>query len=284
MEFTKTQRVKMAGRFQCVLTAILLCLLGQGMLRAQGSIMARQIVDRMLAHENDPGEHRNRYTYFSEERSERTGGHLWRERVVETAMGRVRLLLAEDGQTLNDSRLAAEKARLAEIVARPDAFMRHEQSMRNDEQHAEQMLVLLHKGFLFEEPRTEDKDLRIAYRPDPAYQPQSIEERVLHSMAGAILIDERTLELHRIEGKVPADVSLGYGLLGTVHAGSGFTTMHEMVPGNEWKASVIETAINGKAMLFKAIGKNEHTVCTDFRLVPGDISLAQAVEMLQKSF
>ena len=262
----------------------LLCLLVAACIaRGQSSGTARQLVDRMLAHENNPGEHRNLYTYFSEERSERTGGRLWRERVVETAMGRIRLLLTEDGQPLNSSRLEAERAKLREIVAHPDAFMKHEQMARGDELHAEQMLLLLRKGFMFDEPKTEGKDLKIGYRPDPSYKPQSLEERVLHAMVGVILVDGRTQELHRMEGRVPEDVNLGFGLLGTIHAGSGFSSSHEAAPGNEWKASVIDTAINGKAMLFKAIGKNEHTVYTDFKLVPEDINLAQAVEMVQRN-
>jgi hypothetical protein len=43
-----------------------------------------------------------------------------------------------------------------------------------------------------------------------------MEEKVLHAMSGTVLVDERTNQLHRIEGKIPADVNLGYGLLGTV--------------------------------------------------------------------
>jgi hypothetical protein len=54
---------------------------------AQTSNDARRIVDTMLAHEGDPAEHRINYMYLSEERSERTGGHLWTERVVETDLG-----------------------------------------------------------------------------------------------------------------------------------------------------------------------------------------------------
>jgi hypothetical protein len=214
---------------------VLLGLLAAGPLRAQNSDAARRIVDTMLAHEGDPGEHRLKYMYLSEERSERTGGHLWRERVVETAAGKVRILLAEDGKPLSPERAAAERARLADVVAHPDAFQRREQAMKNDEQHAEQMLALLHKAFLFDEPRTDGSDVRIAYRPDPAYQPKTMEEKVLHAMSGAVLVDERTKQLHRIEGKVPSDVSLGYGLLGTVHAGSSFSTTHELEPGGEWK-------------------------------------------------
>jgi hypothetical protein len=261
---------------------VLLGLLTTVGVRAQSSNDARRIVDTMLAHEGDPAEHRNKYIYISEERSDRTSGHLWRERVVETAVGKVRLLLAEDGKPLSVERMAAERARLADIVAHPDAFQRREQSMKNDEEHAEQMLALLHKAFLFGEPSADGGDVRIGYRPDPSYQPKTLEERVLHGMSGAILVNERAMQLHRIEGKMPVDVSLGYGLLGTVHAGSSFSTEHELQPGNEWKSSVVTTTIDGKALFFKEIGRSEHTVHSEFKELPEGISVAQAVEMLER--
>jgi hypothetical protein len=265
---------------------VLLGVLAVGAVRAQSadvarnSDVARRIVDTMLTHEGDPAEHRLKYMYLSEERSERTGGHLWMERVVETPMGKVRLLLAEDGKSLSAERQAAEKARLADIAAHPDAFERHEQAMKNDEQHAEEMLALLHKAFLFDEPRAEGSDLRIGFRPDPGYQPKTMEEKVLHAMSGAVLVDERTNQLHRIEGKIPVDVSLGYGLLGTVHAGSSFSTEHEMEQGGEWKDALVNTAIEGKAMLFKEIGRNEHVVHSEFKRMPDSINVAEAVALL----
>jgi hypothetical protein len=261
---------------------LLLGLLACGAVQAQNSDVARHIVDTMLAHEGDPAEHRNKYMYLSEERSDRTGGHLWKERVVETGMGKVRLLLAEDGRELSAERTAAEKARLADVAVHPEAFQRRELAMKNDEEHAEQMLALLHKAFLFDEPHTDGSDVRIGYRPDPAYQPKTMEEKVLHAMWGAVLVDERTMQLHRIEGKIPADVSLGYGLLGTIHAGSSFHTMHEMEPGGEWKDALVNTAIEGKAMLFKEIGRNEHVVHSDFKRLPDNISVAEAVGLLQR--
>jgi hypothetical protein len=263
-------------------TIVVLAVLGTAGMRAESSNDARQIVKTMLAHENDPAEHRNKYMYLSEERSERTGGHLWKERVVETEMGKVRLLLAEDGKPLSAERMAAEKARLVEIVAHPEAFQKREQAMKSDEQHAEQMLSLLHKAFLFDEPHAEGGDVRIAYRPDPAYQPKTMEEKVLHAMSGAVLVDEKTLQLHRIEGKVPTDVNLGHGLLGTIHAGSSFDTMHEMEPGGEWKDALVNTAIEGKAMLFKEIGRNEHVVHSEYKRLPDSVSVADAVALLEQ--
>jgi hypothetical protein len=250
--------------------------------RAQSSNEARRIVETMLAHEGNPAEHRNKYMYMSEERSDRTGGHLWTERVVETALGKVRLLLAEDGKPLSTERQESEKAKLREIAARPDVFQKKEEGMKNDEQHAEQMLALLKKAFLFDEPRAEGEDLRIGYRPDPAYQPKTMEEKVLHAMSGALLVDGRTLQLHKVEGKIPSDVSLGFGILGTIHAGSSFSTMHEMQPGGEWKDAMVNTAIEGKALLFKEIGRNEHVVHSEFTRLPDNVSVADAVALLVK--
>src|SRR5258708_18358623 len=247
---------------------------------APSSDVARRIVDTMLTHEGDPAEHRLKYMYLSEERSERTGGHVWTERVVETPLGKVRLLLAEDGRPLSAERQAAERAKLADIARHPDAFQKREQAMKNDEEHAEQMLALLHKAFLFDEPRAEGSDLRIGFRPDPAYQPKTMEEKVLHAMSGAVLVDERTKQLHRIEGKIPSDVSLGYGLMGTIHAGSSFSTEHEMEQGGEWKDALVNTAIEGKAMLFKEIGRNEHVVHSEFKKLSDSINVAEAVALL----
>jgi hypothetical protein len=241
---------------------------------------ARTIVDTMLGHEGDPAEHRLKYMYVNEERSERTGGHLWTERVVETEKGKVRLLLAEDGKPLSPERQTAEKAKLKEVAAHPDAFQRREQTTTNDEQHAEEMLALLHKAFLFDEPRLEGSDLKIGFRPDPAYQPKTMEEKVLHSMSGVVLVDERTKQLHRIEGKIPADVNLGYGILGTIHAGSSFSTEHQMAQGGEWKDALVDTAIEGKAMLFKEIGRNEHVVHSEFKRMSDNIDVAEAVALL----
>jgi hypothetical protein len=265
---------------------VLLGLLATGAVQAQSadvarsSDAARRIVDTMLTHEGDPAEHRLKYMYLCEERSDRTGGHLWLERVVETPTGKVRLLLAEDGKPLSVERQEAERAKLKDIAAHPDAFQKREQAMKNDEQHAEQMLALLHKAFLFDEPRTEGSDLKIGFRPDPGYQPKTMEEKVLHAMSGTVLVDERTNQLHRIEGKIPADVSLGYGLLGTIHAGSSFSTEHEMEQGGEWKDAVVNTAIDGKAILFKEIGRNEHVVHSEFKRMSDSINVTEAVALL----
>ena len=192
------------------------------------------------------------------------------------------MLVAEDGQPLSVERLAAEKARLTEMVAHPDVFQRQQQARKDDEQHAKEMLDLLPKAFLFEDERQNGELVRIDFKPNPDYSPQSMEEKVLHGMTGSMLVDCRAGRLHELEGRLPEDVNIGFGLLATIHAGSRFSTTRDPVPGSEWKTSVIDTDINGRAIFFKSIAKKEHVEHSGFRQVPMEMTLAQAVDLLEK--
>jgi hypothetical protein len=245
----------------------------------------KQIVTTMLANEDIAVRRKDHYAYLSKERSDRTGGHLWTEKVVETNAGKVHMLLAEDGLPLSSQRSAQERGRLAAIVADPASFQRREQTLKSDETHAKQMLSLLPKAFILSNLREQGGELRIDFSPDPSYTPQSMEERVLHGMSGTLLIDAKTLRLHHIDGRLPEDVSIGYGLLATIRAGSSFATTRDPVANTtafEWKTASIDTNINGKAILFKSIAKKQHTERSNYAQVPNDLSVAQAVAIAEQ--
>jgi len=266
-------------RSRILVAATLVWLALPVMLAAQSA--PKDLVAKMVANENLAEQHRGHYLYVSKERSERTGGRLWTERVAETNAGKVRFLIAEDEQPLSGDRVAAERGRLAEIAAHPDAFARKEQALRNDERHAKEMLELLPKAFLFDPPTMEGGFTHIAFHPNPGYAPQSMEERVLHGMSGAVLIDP-AVRLHGIEGRLPEDVTIGFGLVATIKAGSHFATTRRCVAGNEWKTAVLDTDITGRAIFFKAIGKKEHAEHSDFKVLPLEVTVAQAVAMLEQ--
>ena len=251
----------------------------------QAVVPATQIVAAMLANEDIAAQHRDHYAYLSKERSDRTGGHLWTEKLVETNAGKVRMLLQEDGQPLSAERIAQERGRLAGVVADPAAFQRKEQALKDDEAHARTMLTLLPKAFLFGEVREQGDELLIDFRPNPEYEPQSLEERVLHGMSGSMMIDAKAMRLHHIEGRMPTDLSIGFGLLATIHAGSSFATSRDPTSNSttpEWKTTLIDSAIDGKAILFKAIARNEHAEHSEFVRVPNDLSVVQAVALAEQ--
>jgi hypothetical protein len=258
------------------------CLLEWSVLSAQVPKSTNDLIAAMLSHEDYDASHRGHFSYLSKERSDRTGGHLWTEKVVETTAGKLRMLVAEDGQPLSGDRAAAEKARLAEIVAHPDVFQKQEQARKDDEQHAKEMLDLLPKAFLFLNERPEGEFVRIDFKPNPDYLPQSMEERVLHGMTGSMLVDPQQARLHLFEGRLPQDMTIGFGLLARINAGSNFSTKRESVLGNEWKTATVDTDIEGRAIFFKSIGKKEHAEHGDFKAISMNLTVAQAVEMLEQ--
>lgn len=246
------------------------------------SASALQVINSMMNNETTAALHRDHYSYLSKERSDRTGGHLWTEKVVETNFGKVRMLLAEDDQPLSPERIGQERGRLAAIVADPSAFIKKSQTTKDDEAHARQMLSLASRAFLFNDPQPEGSFLRIDYRPNPDYTAQSMEERVLHGMSGTILVDPQALRLHRIDGHLPTDISLGLGFLATVRAGSHFSTTRDRLGQPDWKTTQLDTAINGRVIFFKSIAKNEHAEHSNFVRVPLDLTIPQAVALAEQ--
>ena len=242
---------------------------------------AAATIATLVQHEDEASRHRGHYTYVSEERSERTGGHLWVERVAETNWGKVRYLVSADGQPLTGGPLAAEKARLAGIAADPEGFRRAEAGRVDDEQHAKQMLLLLPKAFLFDPPRKEGQFLRVAFRPNPGYSPAGMEERVLHAMAGSVLIDANTVRLRGIDGRMPGDVTVGFGLA-SIKAGSNFATTREHLEGSDWKTETLHSDINARALFLKTLARKQDTRHWNFQKIADGMTLPDAVAFLEK--
>jgi hypothetical protein len=245
-----------------------------------GSLTPEQLVRAMVAHEDDEAAHRDRYEFLSNERSDRTGGHLWTERVVETASGRIRFLVAEDGQALSPARQQEESARLAEIVADPDAFVRKEQAQKNDEAQARKMLDLLPRAFVFDNVRLNNGVWRMDFHPNPDYSPSGIQEHVLCGMSGWVAIDEHDQRLMHIEGTLPQDVSIGFGLLATIKAGSHFSSDRADMDGH-WRTVHVVTDIRGKAALFKSVAKKSDISRSEFHYLDAGTSIPQAVALVE---
>ena len=246
------------------------------------SASAKKTVATLLANEDAASRHRDRYMYLSQERSDRTGGHLWTEKVVETSAGIVRRLVAEDGKPLGGERAVRERARLAAIAADPQGFARRSQSRKDDEDHARQMEYLVGRAFNFSRVTDEDGYLRIDFTPNPDFKSEGFEQRVMHNIAGTLLIDPHTMRLHRMEGRLLQDVTLGFGILARIRAGSGFDTTRDHPGVQDWKTTEYDTSFSGRILFFKSLAWNSHAVHSDFVRVPNGISVAEAVAMVEK--
>jgi hypothetical protein len=246
---------------------------------AQTPQTPQALIQAMIDNENAAAARHEHWQYLSTERSSRTGGHLWTERVAETTPGRVRLLLAIDGQQLTGDALAKERARVAAIERDPTAFIKHESSARSEEKRARELLEVLPKDFLFDNVRLAGGLWSLDFHPNPAYTPSGIEERVLHAMAGHILIDAHDLRLLHMDFHLTQDIPIGFGLLGDVHTGTTFVSDRQQQDGY-WHTTHIATQVHAKAVLFKNIDLAIDVTRTHFQPLDPNLPVPQAAAML----
>jgi hypothetical protein len=247
-------------------------------IRVVAQTTAAQLVSQMADTERVANEETKRLSYLSEERSTRTGGHLWSEKVVETKDGLFRRLIAEDGKPLPPARAKAEEERLTYLVAHPEAFRRLNQNRRDDLLRSKDLFAVISHAYLYEDRGSENGCERIALEPDPNFQPPDYEERVLHAMAGTLLIDSREKRLCGIDAHVEREVDFAFGLLGKVNQGGKFSLTREEVFPQTWRTTHLSVHIDGRLLLMKSISRDEEQVRRDFKEIP-ELSLAQADAM-----
>lgn len=237
------------------------------------------VVTAMVQAEKRARHDRTFFRYMSEERSSRTGGHLWRENVVETPEGMIRRLVAVDGQPLSKDRAAAEDRRIAALVGHPDTLRALNADRRSDEERVGRILDILPKAFLWTNDGMQGDCARISYRPNPDFTPSTYEERIIHGMAGTLLIRLPSTRLCAIDGHVVDRISFGYGLLGHIEKDSHFSVTRVPVTLTDWKNSDIEVHVDGKILLMKSISRDEKARHMNAQPLPPNLTLAQAAAL-----
>ena len=269
-------------RFTVVPLVLLFCLVFLSSLvwctslPAQTQPRAVEVVDRMVQAETAAMKNRQRFQYTREVRSTRTKGHLWNELVVETPEGRMHRLLSEDGKPLSAEQAKAEDDRIANLVNHPDDFRREGQGRRDDEGRLARLLQDLPKAFLFASDGNQGGCTRITFRPNPSFEEQSYEDRVVHAMSGELFIHTADMRLCGIDAHLDHKVEFGFGLLGEVSDDSSFSiTREEVLPG-QWKTARLRVHVNGSMLLLKSFSRDEDSSHYGFKKVDNNLSVAQA--------
>jgi hypothetical protein len=175
---------------ECVVGAIVR-VLGFCLLALPAYSQSSDVVMRMVMNEKNARSEKGLFSYRSAERSTRTDGHLWDEKVVELNDGILRRLIAIDGRPLIQMESNLEADRIHNLVAHPEDFRRLNESRRDDEAHAIQMLQLLPKAFVISSMGEEDGCVRFAFRPEAGI-PSILLRRAGYTRYGGNSLGERT--------------------------------------------------------------------------------------------
>jgi hypothetical protein len=244
--------------------------------RAQATPAAAELVSAVVAYELSDREKQRKWVCLIEKRE---GKQTLTEVKVDTKVGPLFRLLAIDGTALNSDQRRQDDARIARLMKDPRPLLKLKQAETDDELKLQKLLSLMPQAFVFDYDGTEGNFLRVKFRPNPDYVPPTYEARVIHSLAGTILIDSKETRLAKISGQLINQVSFGFGLLGRVDNGTLELERIEVGP-QQWKTAFINIHFSGRAVLFKTINKDQYERRFDFRTVSSDLSLSDARDLL----
>ena len=253
------------------------------------------LVAKMAANEVAARQDLQHFAYTSEEHSTRTGGHLWRENVIEITDGPLRRLIAIDSQPLTPDQTQTEQRRIDDLVANPDDFRRSNQAHKDDEARATQLLQLIARAFLITPDGEVNGCTRFAFQPNPAFQPSSYQERVAHEMAGTVSLKQppepsrepngsnSKIRLCTLQATIIHPVEFGFGMLGHIDQGGHFSLDRKQIDANIWKSDRISVHITGKILLLKSLAQDQEVTRTKIHIVPQNLTLAQAAQMTRQT-
>ena len=209
----------------------------------------------------------------------RAGKQTLTELQVESKDGPLYRLLAIDGAALNPGQRQQDDARIGRLMKDPRPVLKLKQAEDEDELKLQRLLSLMPQAFVYEMDGVKENLLRVKFRPNPDYNPPTYEARVIHSLAGTVLIDADHKRLARVAGQLVNRVEFGYGLLGRIDSGSVEFERVEVGP-QQWKTALINIHFSGRAVIFKTISKEQYERRSDFRPVSNDLSLSDAKDLL----
>jgi hypothetical protein len=207
----------------------------------------------------------------------RSAGHIYLEVEIDTLDGPIHRLLSIDGHEPSPSDRRRDDDRLRELMQNPKARLALKKNREADKGKFDDLLRVLPEAFLFEDQGRRGDMEKLAFRPNPAFNPANFEQRALHAMSGIVLVDLQENRLAEFSGILAKQVDFGLGIIG--HLGKGGTIQVSRVrlsPGL-WKTSFSRIDLDGRFVLFKTISKQQDETHSDFKRLASDTSIEQAL-------
>ena len=199
---------------------------------------------------------------------------------VETVSGPVYRVFVRQGKPLDQAAQKKETERLNNLVRNHAEQARMKQDHEAEEERLQRLIAAMPDAFTYSYDGMADGSLRLSFHPNPAYNPPTYETRVYHALAGEIWIQPQLKRLVKLDGHITNEIDFGFGLLGKIEKGGTFQIGREQVSDTRWKTSLLDVHISGRIVFFKAISKDQHEVRTAFKPVQSDLSVQDAVAML----
>jgi|SRR6266566_48532 len=188
----------------------------------------------------------------------------------------VSTLVKKDGKPLTGDEQKKEnervQKRIQEIQQREAKKEAKEEKAKEEGKQEKQddvgIEVFLHSS-QFVNPRRErfrGQDVLVFdFEPNPDFKPHSLVEKLAHSLAGVVWVDEQAHDVARLEAYFADSVKIGGGLLASVQKGTSFVFEQAFVNNEVWLPTYEEAHIGARFLLVKGFHMSEVTRYFDYR-------------------
>ena len=246
-----------------------------GSLAVSANDLARRVITNELKFQDD---HTNWMYRLEKEQY----GKKQVEEIIETKEGSLSRLLSINDQPLTAKQQEEEDQRVRELMTSRSAKRKLQRALEAEILQGRRLFKMLPDAFVFNYAGGDGNVIRLSFRPNPNFNPPSLEARVFHDMEGELWVDCKQERLAAFNGHLTQDVKFGLGLLGHLDKGGHFDVRQaEVVPGH-WDMTTMSVEMSGKALLFKNIGVQKMEKRWGFQQVSDDLTLTQAADILNR--
>lgn len=182
---------------------------------------------------------------------------------------------------------AKEDARLDAVVRSTEELKKKKAEQDADRKRTLQVVRALPDALIFKHDGTEvingREALRLSFTPNPDFSPTAKETYGLKAAVGKLWIDKEHSQIVKMDAALTENVYIGWGILGHINKGGRLELEHSLVPGNAWRITKLNIEATGKVFFFKNIKVKNRQTAWDFRPVPSDLTVAQAVAALKQN-
>ena len=201
--------------------------------------------------------------------------------VVETENGAISRHIEVNGRPASPAVLAEAQANMQKFMRDPALQRKQRENGAHDDKSASELLNLMPQAFVWRVESETPEMITLSYKPNSDFDPPDMEARVMGAMSGTLTVTTQGHRIRTFKGRLGNDVTIGFGFLARIKAGSTFDIERREVSPGYWQIAETHVHISGHELFFKTIGTQEDEVKSDFTLVPLGTTLEQAVELLK---
>ncbi len=205
--------------------------------------------------------------------------------IVETPDGDVARLLSRDDKPLTPDAEQTEMARLDNLLAHPEVQEHRHKREQEDSSRADTMITLLPTAFNYKYlgigEGLNGPAYRLAFTPNPAFNPPSREAQVYHGMAGELWIDVKEKRMARFDAHLISDVDFGWGIVGRLFKGGTILVEQKDVGDGHWETVNMKLNLNGKILMMKGLNIQTLEQGSGYQPVPPGTRIREAVTLLK---